>query len=109
MKRSLWVLNVLLSAGTLLAPGIASIAKAQSTAAAPRIVAQATASGVTSSTLNPLQIALKHWYSANLTTSFGVGNDPNGVGFDGANIWVTNFVDATVTKLHANDGQILGT
>ena len=45
--------------------------------------------GVTSSTKNPLQIAILHWYDANLTTSFGVGNSPIGVAFDGANIWVT--------------------
>ena len=46
--------------------------------------------GVTSSTQNPLQLALLHWYDANLTTSFGVGSDPVGVAFDGANIWVAN-------------------
>ena len=32
--------------------------------------------GVTSSTQNPLQIALLHWYNANLTTTFGVGSEP---------------------------------
>ena len=47
--------------------------------------------GVTSSTQNPLQIAILHWYNANLTTSFAVGTEPVGVALDGANIWVTNF------------------
>src|SRR6516162_717057 len=46
--------------------------------------------GVTSSTKNPLQVALLHWYDANLTTAFDVSNAPVGVAFDGANIWVTN-------------------
>ena len=46
---------------------------------------------MTSSTQNPLQIALLHWYNANLTTPFSVGKVvPNGVAFDGANIWVAN-------------------
>jgi len=47
-------------------------------------------SGVTSSTQNPLQIALLHWYNANLTTTFTVGGYANAVAFDGANIWVTS-------------------
>ncbi len=29
--------------------------------------------------------------------------------FDGANIWTANFGDGTVTKLRANDGEVLGT
>ena len=65
--------------------------------------------GVTSSTQNPLQIALLHWYNANLTTTFGAGSTPSGVAFDGANIWVANQVDDTVTKLRASDGTMLGT
>lgn len=46
--------------------------------------------GVVNSTQNPLQIAILHWYGANLTTSFPVasGNSiPRSVAFDGANIW----------------------
>ena len=35
---------------------------------------QTPAIGVTSLTRNPLQIALLHWYDANLTTSFPVGS-----------------------------------
>jgi hypothetical protein len=58
---------------------------------------------------NPLKIALLKWYPANQTTSFPVGTQPLGVAFDGANIWVTNNYDGTVTKLRANDGEKLGT
>jgi len=46
--------------------------------------------GVTTSNSNPLQIALLHWYDANVTTAFNVSKAPLGVAFDGANIWVTN-------------------
>src|SRR6059058_2170088 len=41
--------------------------------------------------------------------SFPVGNYPKFLVFDGANIWVTNTVDGTVTKLRASDGANLGT
>src|SRR6516165_8479268 len=51
---------------------------------------QAPLTGVTSSTQNPLQVALLHWYDANLTTTFRVGSSPRGVTFDGVNIWVVN-------------------
>src|SRR5712671_7240804 len=44
--------------------------------------------GVVTSTKNPLQIALLHWYNANTTTQFTAGSAPYGVAFDGANIWV---------------------
>src|SRR5271157_2106152 len=53
--------------------------------------------GVISSTLNPLQIALLHWYNANFTTTFGVGGSPRGVAFDGANIWLVNNSSNDVT------------
>src|ERR1700730_2367153 len=58
---------------------------------------------------NPLRIALLKWYDANITTSFAVGDEPRGVCFDGANIWVANYGSGTVTKLQANDGTVLGT
>jgi hypothetical protein len=71
---------------------------------------QATSSiGVTASNSNPLQIALLHWYDANLTTTFHVSHAPVGVAFDGANTWVTNAHGSAVTKLRANDGAKLGT
>src|SRR5579863_8737980 len=59
--------------------------------------------------VNPLRVALLRWYRANTTTRFKVGSQPYGVAFDGANIWTANFGDGTVTKLRANDGEVLGT
>ena len=59
---------------------------------------------------NPLQIALLRWYEANQSgASFAVGSGPQGVAFDGANIWVANNTSNTVTKLRASDGATLGT
>src|SRR5580700_564472 len=52
--------------------------------------------------LNPLKIALLHWYLANTSHFFTVGNQPYGVCFDGANIWTANYGDNTVTKVQAN-------
>src|SRR5712692_7915865 len=76
--------------------------------AAPQAAPQV---GVAKSTQNPLQVALLHWYNANLTTSFSAGNSgaTAGVAFDGANVWVVNEGDGTVIKLRANDGAKLGT
>ena len=65
--------------------------------------------GVTSSTQNPLQIALLHWYNADLTTTFRVGTGPLAAAFDGANMWVANAGSYNVTKLRASDGTVLGT
>ncbi len=76
-------------------PGLAQTLAAQSDAPA--------SSGPTAP--NPLQVALLHWYKADTVTSFTVGNEPNGVAFDGANIWVANFIDGTVTKLAANGNE----
>src|SRR5579863_6186148 len=59
--------------------------------------------------VNPLRLALLRWYGANTTTRFAVGQQPYGVAFDGANIWTANYNDRTVTKLRANDGEVLGT
>ena len=57
---------------------------------------------------NPLQVAVLHWYPANVTTQFPVGLGPSAVAFDGSDVWVVNG-DATVTKLRASDGTSLGT
>src|SRR6202040_4180786 len=38
----------------------------------------------TSTTFNPLQVALLAWYPANQTTTFATGHAPFGVAFDGA-------------------------
>ena len=43
---------------------------------------------VTNSTKNPKQVAILHWYPANLTTNFQVVSFPSCLAFDGANIWV---------------------
>ena len=51
--------------------------------------------GVTSPTQNPLQIAILHWYNANLTTQFTVGTAPYGVAFDGQSIWICNKASTT--------------
>lgn len=58
---------------------------------------------------NPLKIALLKWYAASEAAEFKVGKFPEGVAFDGANIWVSNAGDNTVTKLRAADGSNLGT
>ncbi|MBV8279269.1 MAG: hypothetical protein JO170_28955 [Verrucomicrobia bacterium] len=41
--------------------------------------------------------------------TFAVGAGPAGIAFDGTNIWVTNSVGNSVTKLRASDGAALGT
>jgi DNA-binding beta-propeller fold protein YncE len=41
--------------------------------------------------------------------SIPVGHNPQFLAFDGANIWVTNKDDNTVTKLRGSDGANLGT
>jgi hypothetical protein len=40
---------------------------------------------------------------------FAVGVSAEGIAFDGANIWVANSGDGTVTKLRASDGALQGT
>jgi DNA-binding beta-propeller fold protein YncE len=41
--------------------------------------------------------------------TFTVGNSPTGIAFDGANMWIANRGDGTVSKLRASDGKSLGT
>ena len=42
--------------------------------------------------------------------TYSVGASPIGVAFDGANIWVANYGgNDTVTKLQANNGNLVGT
>src|SRR5215831_6500984 len=73
--------------------------------------------GVTGSTKNSEQIAILHWYPANLTTSFNIGPSNsvfNAVASDGVNIWVTSVTGGTnpstaVIKMRASDGALLGT
>ena len=49
--------------------------------------------------------SLLQWYHKD----FAVGNAPSGLAFDGENIWVTNNLGGSVTKMRASDGVILGT
>jgi hypothetical protein len=69
----------------------------------------APSTGVTSSKLNPFQIALLHWENTNQTTSFGVGATPGWAAFDGANLWVTNSGSNSLTELRGADGLTEGT
>src|SRR5580693_3879975 len=56
---------------------------------------------------NPLKVALLKWYDGNAVfTLFPVGPGPQGVAFDGANIWV---VGSNLVKIRASDGTVLGT
>jgi hypothetical protein len=49
---------------------------------------------------NPMQIALLRWYEAIQNgTTFPVGTWPFGIAFDGANIWVANNSNNSVSKL----------
>ncbi len=65
--------------------------------------------GVPGVGLNPPQVALLRWYDVNQTgITFAVGGSPQELAFDGANIWVTNYMDNNVTKLRASDGANLG-
>jgi YVTN family beta-propeller protein len=54
----------------------------------------------------PQQLALLKWYTAISTTqaNISVGSGPVAVAFDGANMWVVNNNDATVSVLRASDG-----
>jgi hypothetical protein len=70
--------------------------------------------GVVNSTKNPAQIAILHWYEANVSTSFQVGTVPNqfgrapqSVAFDGASIWVN--LGGSLIKLRPSDGAVLAT
>ena len=63
------------------------------------IVAPLAYSQVVSSTKNAEQIAILHWYPANLTTQLPVGTGPYGVAFDGASVWVANNTSNNVTKI----------
>ena len=54
----------------------------------------------------PGHVALLQWWSS---VAYSVGNSPQGVAFDGANIWVTNAGTNNVTKLLASSGAVVGT
>ena len=41
--------------------------------------------------------------------TYPVGSNPQGLAFDGANIWVPNLVSNTLTKPQASTGAVLAT
>jgi DNA-binding beta-propeller fold protein YncE len=55
--------------------------------------------------LRATKAALMQWYRKDVP----VGTPARGVAFDGGNLWVSNWLDGTVTKLRASDGVVLGT
>jgi len=60
--------------------------------------------------VNPFQVALLKWFPAYQTgLAYAVGNAPTAIAFDGANLWVANYLDNTVTKLMALTGAVVGT
>jgi len=64
-------------------------------------------SGVSRVPVDLENVALLRW--DRLNRSFPVGSFPEGVAFDGANIWVANDASNNVSKLRASDGANLGT
>src|SRR5215469_11247788 len=73
------------------------------------LTGQALAEVVSGKYLNPIQVGLLSWYGGSQPNNIGVGSLPTAVAFDGANLWVTNANDSTVTKVRASDGTVLGT
>src|ERR1700722_15181847 len=58
---------------------------------------------------NPIQLALLRWYQANTAAQLTTCATPGGMAFGGANIWVANGDDGTVTKLLASTGAVVNT
>jgi DNA-binding beta-propeller fold protein YncE len=59
-----------------------------------------------------LRAATKKWWrprSANALGLTDLGVTPSQVEFDGADLWVTSFVDNSVVRVRASDGKVLGT
>ncbi len=46
---------------------------------------------------------------ANVVTTFMIGGRPNGIAFDGQNMWVVGGPANSVSKIRANDGSLQGT
>jgi sugar lactone lactonase YvrE len=74
----------------------------------PGVAGPAASAGPSGLAINPSQVALLKWapYSG---LTFAVGSKPDGIAFDGANVWVANGGSDTVTKLRSSDGVNLGT
>jgi YVTN family beta-propeller protein len=68
-------------------------------------ITKVTATGVAGDGLNPAQVATLHWYPANRSyVAKAVGTSPQGVAFDGTNIWIANSVGNSVTKINKATG-----
>jgi YVTN family beta-propeller protein len=70
--------------------------------------------GPPGASINPLQIALLRWWSADQVASFtNVSNpsydfnEPTALAFDGQHIWVVNNGGLSVTELNASDGTFV--
>src|SRR5579872_5007224 len=115
-KRSFGQVKVV--ALVVLLAGLAVLAMLNSVAAAPNSgqqvgTQQANVSNqlfqpevVKSPFYNPLQVALLAWYPANTVSSYTyAGNpSPNGIAFDGTNIWVADETGEKVVRWRASDG-----
>src|ERR1051326_7474509 len=103
MKKQIVVVASLCVLVTALAASFPS--HAQKTASQPT---QVEAGNGAPPLANPLKVALLKWYKANtVPTEFPVGQGPEGLAFDGANIWSANQNDGTVSKVRASDGAEL--
>src|ERR1017187_6902219 len=60
------------------------------------------------SPVNPMKVALLHWYLANTTTNVTVGSQPYGICLDGAKIWTAKYRGSSVNKLREQDGAVMG-
>jgi hypothetical protein len=66
--------------------------------------------GPAGASLNPLQIALRRWYPANVGTTISTTAPPSVLAFDGTNVWVAE-ADPTVgtrlVEIRTTDGLVL--
>src|ERR1017187_6285129 len=60
------------------------------------------------SPVNPMKVALLHWYLANTTTNVTVGSQPYGICFDGANIWTANYGGGARPHMRAPARRLAG-
>jgi len=60
---------------------------------------------------NPLQVGMQHWYQANQVTQFATCQDPTGLAFDGAHMWVGCYGSnsGSLREYNASDGSLVRT
>jgi hypothetical protein len=69
----------------------------------------AAATGSSSPSVNPLQVATLHWYGVNQSSDdTSAGLNPCGIAFNGAHLWVSNYGGDTVSKVRTSDGEVVG-